>query len=88
MIDDAVPSLHAVLDGAKSFGLTDAEAWRVMDQCLNEAGEYATVAEYLDELTDALAREILAKQGGEPRSRPAGTAVPPRSRQRRDDRSA
>jgi hypothetical protein len=88
MNDDAVPSLHAVLDGAKNFGLTDAEAWRVMDWCLNEAGEYATVGEYLDELTDALAREILAKQRGEPRSGPASTAVPPRSRRRPDDGGA
>jgi hypothetical protein len=73
MSDDAVPSLHAILDGAKSFGLSDAEAWGAIDRCLSEAGDYATVSEYLEELTDALAREILAKQRGEPRSAPAGT---------------
>lgn len=74
MNDETGPSLYAILDGAKSFGLTDAEAWGAIDRCLSEAGEYATVGEYLDELTDALALEILSKLRGEPRSARARSA--------------
>ena len=58
----AVPPLKAVFDGAKGFGLSDDEVWRAMDECLIEAGGAATIAEYVDDLSGALARGILAKQ--------------------------
>jgi hypothetical protein len=57
-----MPSLHAVFDGAKSFGLSDDEMWRTADDCMHAAGADATVSEYLDELTAALARSILHKE--------------------------
>lgn len=91
MNDNAMPSLEAIFGGAKCFGLTDTEAWQAVDDCLREVGHEATVSEYIDVLTDALAREVLAKQRGEPRSRPAGPArpaVPRRSGRRPDDGSA
>ena len=78
MDDTAVPSLQAIFDGAKCFGLTDDEAWLTVDECLGELGGDATVNEFVDELTGALARGVLAKQRGEPQ--PA-----PRQRTRRTD---
>jgi hypothetical protein len=59
---DATPPLQAVFDGAKRFGLSDQEVWRAFDDCLDETGSDASVAEYLDELTGELARRILCKQ--------------------------
>jgi hypothetical protein len=58
----ATPTLHAVFDGAKRFGLSDEEVWRAFDDSLDETGADASVAEYLDELTGELARRILCKQ--------------------------
>jgi hypothetical protein len=78
MDDTTGPSLQAILDGAKCFGLTDDEAWQTVDKCLGEVGGDATVNEFMDELTGALARGVLAKQRGEPQ--PA-----PRRRARRTD---
>jgi hypothetical protein len=59
MNSDAIPPLGAVFDGAKHFGLTDDEVWRLIDESLYVTGGDATVADYLDELTAALARGIL-----------------------------
>jgi hypothetical protein len=56
------PSLQAVFEGAKTFGLTEDEVWRMFNRCLDEAGHDATVSEYLDELAGALASLILAKE--------------------------
>lgn len=58
----AIPSLQAIVDGARDFGLTDDEVWRTVDDSLDEVGGDATVAEYLDELTGALARRMLSKE--------------------------
>jgi hypothetical protein len=58
----ATPSLEAIFDGARHFGLIDREIWRTVDECLEAMGQDATVAEYIDELTGSLARRILAKQ--------------------------
>ncbi|MGH2946127.1 MAG: hypothetical protein ACRDPC_07710 [Solirubrobacteraceae bacterium] len=58
----AIRPLQAVFGGAKAFGLTEAEVWQTVDECLYEAGGDATVSEYLDELIDALAQRILYKE--------------------------
>jgi hypothetical protein len=84
MDDTAVPSLQAVFDGARCFGLTDEQAWRTVDQCLADVGRDATVGEFMEELSAGLARGVLAKQRGEP---PRGLAGPRVERQfgRRSD---
>ena len=56
------PLLQAIFEGAKRFGLTEEEAWWAVDECLHEVGRDATISEYLDELTAALAQRILSKQ--------------------------
>jgi hypothetical protein len=58
----AMPSLEAIFDGARHFGLIEREIWRTVDECLEAMDQDATVAEYIDELTGALARRVLAKQ--------------------------
>jgi hypothetical protein len=58
----AIPPLQAVFEGAKRFGLSDDEVWQTVNDSLHRAGGDATVAEYLDELTGALARRIVSKQ--------------------------
>jgi hypothetical protein len=51
-----------VFDGAKSFGLTDCEVLQTVDESLCEVDGDTTVAEFLDELNGALARNIICKQ--------------------------
>jgi hypothetical protein len=58
----ATPPLQAIFNGAKDFGLTEDEVWQTADECLYEAGMDATVSEYLDELTEALAQRIIYKE--------------------------
>jgi hypothetical protein len=58
----AAPVLGTMVDGAKQFGLTDAEVLEALDLCVYEVGTDATVEELLDELTGALARGIIGKQ--------------------------
>jgi hypothetical protein len=58
----AIPPLQAIFDGAKHFGLTDEEVWQTVNESLYQVGPDATVPEYLDELTGALARRILCKE--------------------------
>jgi hypothetical protein len=58
--DTPVAGLQAIFDGAKSFGLSDEEAWRTVDGVLLAVGTEATLAEYLDRLTGALARRIVS----------------------------
>ncbi len=61
--DDAeLPSLHAILVGASQFGLPDDEVWLTVDESVYAVGADATVAEYLDELSGALARRILSAE--------------------------
>jgi hypothetical protein len=79
MYTDHTPimGLQAIFEGAKSFGLSDKEAWRAVDDSLHEVGTEATVAEYLDELTGALARRILATaRHSASRERPSAPEVP------------
>jgi hypothetical protein len=57
-----MPSLQAIFDGAKSFGLSDDEVWRMVNESMHAAGADATVSAYLDELTGSLARSILHKE--------------------------
>jgi hypothetical protein len=56
-----VPNLQAVFDGAKHFGLSDREVWRTIDESLHRAGGDATVREFVDGLTAALARRAVTK---------------------------
>ena len=58
----ALPPLQAIFDGARRFGLSDAEVWQAFDDSLDEGGLDATVADYVQELTGELARRILWKQ--------------------------
>jgi hypothetical protein len=69
--------LHAIFSCANDFGLAADEAWREIDGCLAELDEDATVAEYLDAVSAAMAAAILAKQR---RSLSERTASPPASR--------
>jgi hypothetical protein len=57
-----IPPLQAIFEGALRFGLTEDEVWRTFDDCVDEAGEDATLRELIDDLSGALARGILAKQ--------------------------
>jgi hypothetical protein len=57
-----MPSLRSIFDGAKSFGLSDDEVWRMANESMQAAGADATVSDYLDELAGALARSILHKE--------------------------
>jgi hypothetical protein len=57
-----LPELHAIFECAKRFGLTEDEAWRTLDNSVDEVGPDATISEYVDELVGALARRILEKQ--------------------------
>jgi hypothetical protein len=58
----APPPLHRIFDGARCFGLGDDEIWRAVEETLYAALDEATVAEWLDGLTGALALRILSKQ--------------------------
>ena len=73
-------SLQAILGGAMRFGLSEEEAWQALDDALFEVGTDATVSEYLDELTGALARRILSTArhttSNERRSAPEQRHVP------------
>jgi hypothetical protein len=78
--DTPIPPLQAIFEGARSFGLSEQEAWRAVDDSLHEVGSDATVAEYLDELTAELARRILSRERHTPakerRSAPEERRVP------------
>jgi hypothetical protein len=54
--------LQAVFEAARDFGLTDEEAWRVVDETMFAAGPDTSLGEYLDELAAALAGRILANE--------------------------
>jgi hypothetical protein len=58
-----IPPLQATFEGAKRFGLTEDEAWRAVDESLDEAGRDATMSEYLDDLTGALASRRANSDG-------------------------
>ena len=60
--DGAMAPFRAIIDGARQFGLSDAEVLASVDDCMYEVGTDATVTELLEELTTALARGIVAKQ--------------------------
>jgi hypothetical protein len=59
---ESLPSLRAVFDAAKAFGLTDEEAWCAADEAVWSVGADGTLGEYVDELSAALASGILDKQ--------------------------
>ena len=54
--------LQAVFESARQFGLSHEEVLKTFDQALWTVGEDATVSEYLDALTGALARRIIAAE--------------------------
>ena len=54
--------LQSVFDSARQFGLDEQEVMRTFDEALWIVGDDACVSEYLDELSGALARRILAKE--------------------------
>jgi hypothetical protein len=54
--------LREMIDGARHFGLTDAEVLETIDRTLWAVGPDATVEELLEELTGVLARDILDKE--------------------------
>jgi hypothetical protein len=56
------PSVQSVFDSARQFGLAEAEVMRTFDEALWTVGDDACVSDYLDELSAALARRILAKE--------------------------
>ena len=59
---ESLPPLRVIFEAAKQFGLTDAEAWRAIDDTMAAVGADATLRDYLDELSAALASGILDKQ--------------------------
>jgi hypothetical protein len=54
--------LRAGVDAARAFGLTDDEIWATVEGVVSAVGPHATVGDCLDELTGALARDILDKE--------------------------
>jgi hypothetical protein len=66
-----VPTREAILEAAIDFGLTDDEIAETIDRvndALYSVGRDATAPEYVDELTEALARSILSKESRNPSS--------------------
>jgi hypothetical protein len=59
---ESLPSLRAVFDAARQFGLTDDEAWRAVDDTVWAVGADGTLDEYVEALSAALATGILDKQ--------------------------
>jgi hypothetical protein len=57
--DTPMAGLQAIFEGARSFGLSEEDAWRTADDVLYALGTDVTVAEYLEVLSGALARGIL-----------------------------
>jgi hypothetical protein len=66
--------LHAILEAAKRFGLTDDEVWQAVNESFDGEHAGSTVGECLCELVGALAKRILAK---ERRSREDGSSGSP-----------
>jgi hypothetical protein len=54
--------LRAVFESARQFGLGDDQILRTFDETLGAVDQDATVSEYIDELSGALARRILAME--------------------------
>jgi hypothetical protein len=67
--------LQATFEAAQCFGLTDDEAWRVVEESLVETCGEDLTCEYREELVAALAARILAKQRARGPSRSAGRAT-------------
>jgi hypothetical protein len=58
----AIPPLQSLFDGAKRFGLNEAEVWQAFEDSVDEVGADATLSEYVQQLTGELARRILHRQ--------------------------
>lgn len=54
--------LQSVFDSARQFGLAGEEVMRTFDEALWIVGDEACMSDYLEELSAALARRILAKE--------------------------
>ncbi len=59
-----IAPLHAIVDAAKQFGLTDDEVWVAVDACFSGDEVDSTLGDCLDELITALARRILQGAAG------------------------
>jgi hypothetical protein len=57
-----VPAMREMLEAAMSFGLSEAEVRRAVDDCLFRSEQDAAMVDYADEVAGALARAILSKQ--------------------------
>ena len=57
-----VAPVQALFRSATQFGLGEGQVIQAFDEALWTVGEDAPMSEYLDELSAALARRILAKQ--------------------------
>ena len=55
-------TVQAMLDAARHFGLSRAEAWQTFSEALSGILTDPSSPEYLDEVAGALAREIVEKQ--------------------------
>ncbi len=71
-----IPRLQAIFEGAKSFGLPEDDAWRAVDESLDEVGGDATVSQFLEELVGALACRILTEQRNPSKDRRDGPEGP------------
>jgi hypothetical protein len=60
--DVASPPLHAILDAAQCFGLSEDEAWDTAAATLRDLGPEFLVSDSIDELVAALAGRILARE--------------------------
>jgi hypothetical protein len=54
--------LQSMFQSARCFGLSDAAAWAAVDEAFAALGADATVADCLDEVAGALARQILVSE--------------------------
>ena len=72
--DITAPPLHAILTAARDFGLTEDEVWRTVAAAQRQAGPDATVSASLDDMIEAFAQAILAKERGAIAARRRGEA--------------
>jgi hypothetical protein len=79
-----IPPVERVFDCARQFGLTEGEVLRTVEKCLSEVDGDDSVAEFLDQLTGTLARNVLEKEqrtfAEEQRSRAGESRVHPKNR--------
>jgi hypothetical protein len=60
--DNPPVPLQTLFESAKGFGLSEEEIWRIFNESQYWAGPDATIPEYLDEISGALAQRIVIKE--------------------------